>query len=408
MPIPKRRMKWVLPEVVDPSARKCYTVTVPNDINHIAAFMGAIYALSRPYSWGDDPDHTALAVGEVWAKIFDNLIAGDCTLGVGGDMQFRQSGCALEYSIDCVHWIVLYDPTDCIAGAGQPVGGGQPGSGECRSWRLSLQANGQTLLPVQVSAGDTIQITGATGGATDTTDPLLPTAWFCPSGAGYILGSCAGETTSPAANDPLQTVPHMRLIALVDGVFYDAFNTTITVPSGVDHANCIFLVNDEEPGDNAGSYSFNVEYCAELAPWCRQFDFTTDDQGWAASQDSAEYVAGTGWQHFNGTPAGDNLIISAPEQATPYHVTQVIVTLSEDLVGDNPICATAQNECSEAIEIQQASQTVYTFDTVFDTSDLCITVDPHYQGQQGEWIVPLIVSVEVSGTGVNPFGESNC
>jgi hypothetical protein len=78
------------------------------------------------------------------------------------------------------------------------------------------------------------------------------------------------------------------------------------------------------------------------------------------------------------------------------------------LVGDNPICATAQNECSEAIEIQQASQTVYTFDTVFDTSDLCITVDPHYQGQQGEWIVPLIVSVEVSGTGVNPFGESNC
>jgi len=57
--------RYVLPEEVDPEERLCATVPVPNDPDHIAAFMGAVYGLSKPYVWGNDEAHTAIDVAKV-------------------------------------------------------------------------------------------------------------------------------------------------------------------------------------------------------------------------------------------------------------------------------------------------------------------------------------------------------
>lgn len=66
-------MRWALPEVVDPENRLCYSVPVPDDRLHIAAFMGALFLLTKPYSWANDEDHTALDVAAVWKPIFDEV-----------------------------------------------------------------------------------------------------------------------------------------------------------------------------------------------------------------------------------------------------------------------------------------------------------------------------------------------
>jgi len=73
-------MKWVLPDVVNPPSRKCFTVLVPDEEHHIAAFRGALLALSSGYSWADDEAHTAKDVAAVWNDVVNNVF--ECGPGI--------------------------------------------------------------------------------------------------------------------------------------------------------------------------------------------------------------------------------------------------------------------------------------------------------------------------------------
>lgn len=64
---------YSLPVVVDPPETLCVCVPVPDEQFHRAAFLGQLYALGRAFTWGDDPDHTALVAAEVWYNIFINV-----------------------------------------------------------------------------------------------------------------------------------------------------------------------------------------------------------------------------------------------------------------------------------------------------------------------------------------------
>jgi hypothetical protein len=317
--------KWVLPLVVDPPKSKCYVVRVPLDPYHIAAFLGAMADLCSAYKWADDVSHTARDVARVWRKIVDGLVAFDCSVGKGDEMNFRQNGCVLEFSIDCVNWQVLYDPSECIAerGTQHPPAGDVP-VGECKDFDVALQANGYYLLPVPVSGDFTVEVTNARGGWNDGSGAYPPadiSAWFCPSGEAYLLGACSGGGTM-LGDDPLPSVNHMRLIALIDGIFYDAFNTTINVPSGTASVGVQFQANDPSPGDNSGSIFFHVRVCeSTVSTWTKKFDFSAGQQGWDAvkgSFDTDHFV-----QHpYDGT--NDNCVLRVefcfPEVA---HITGV-------------------------------------------------------------------------------------
>lgn len=62
-------MPYELPEIVDPE-KISFCIAIPNEIWHIRAFWGAMWTLTRPYNWGDDEDHTALAVAQVWRDLW--------------------------------------------------------------------------------------------------------------------------------------------------------------------------------------------------------------------------------------------------------------------------------------------------------------------------------------------------
>jgi len=65
--------KWVLPITINPPARKCFTILVPDEELHVAAFRGALLSLASGYNWADDPLHKARLVARVWKDVVDNV-----------------------------------------------------------------------------------------------------------------------------------------------------------------------------------------------------------------------------------------------------------------------------------------------------------------------------------------------
>jgi len=266
--MPKQeRMKWVLPTVVHPPTSVCFEIQVPNERHYIGAFLGAIYLLSKPYAWGDDAAHTALEVGAVWRQIFDNLRRNNCNVCPpdnsfileDNDMELRQEGCLLQAKCFDGSWVTIYDPTNCItSGSVNPTPGPQLTPGTCAKYPFALQANNQAVLPVHVSPGDTIQIEDPSGAWSGDNG----TQWNCIDGSIFILGGCVGSAGTDGG-DPLPTAPHMSLIALIDGSYYQIQPGVFPVPSGVTpDSQVMFLANDSDRSDNLGSISFTAEVCA--------------------------------------------------------------------------------------------------------------------------------------------------
>jgi len=309
--MPKQKpMQWVLPEVVNPPDTVCFQINVPNERHHIGAFFGAIYLLSKPYAWGDDPDHTAIEVGAVWRRIFDNLIAGNCTIPAkpgsagadGGDenliRQNPDNPCELQTSINGVDWCTFADISLCVGGSPQPgAGSPQPPAGGCQSYRAVFPASTQWLLPTIVNTGDTLEVSNLSG----VTNDGGSLDWRCPDGDLFFAGACAGSTFLNGT-DPLPTVPHMRVIAQIGTSFYDVINGVFTVPSGITNAQVSFQVNDDPISNDQGQIAFDVNVCNNAsAAWSHTFNFTANDGGfqnivYPSGNPTATWVATSGWE----------------------------------------------------------------------------------------------------------------
>lgn len=64
-----------LPSLADDGSRLCVRINIPNIPAHRQAFIGAIYNLTRWYSWGRDEAHSALAIAHVWRDVFNDMMA---------------------------------------------------------------------------------------------------------------------------------------------------------------------------------------------------------------------------------------------------------------------------------------------------------------------------------------------
>jgi len=69
MPKPKSDGGWLLPAIIDPPERKAVCICIPNEINHVTAFWGALQELSYWFNWQRDAEHKALPTSLVWADI---------------------------------------------------------------------------------------------------------------------------------------------------------------------------------------------------------------------------------------------------------------------------------------------------------------------------------------------------
>ena len=274
---------WTLPEINEPKL-SCITIPIPDDFYHKLAFFGQLDELSKWWNWERDDAHRGIIAANVWANIAIEAraaIIGDCFGSSSGvnvdDMQLRQNGCVLEYSLDCVTWRTLYDPRLCDQLMGDKPGGSgsKPlAPGECRVFNLVVRADQQNLFPLPVSTGDRITLVTAQGAiATETPAPR----WHCASGLIYFLGDCGGDFIYREL-DPMPAEPHGSLIAQI-GSEYVAINagSELVIPAGHANATMLLQVNDDTYSGNAGEFVIQLKICSGAAvPETDRFDGVLD------------------------------------------------------------------------------------------------------------------------------------
>lgn len=119
MPSPNTDGGWILPDPID-GDRICIVVPVPNVQGHRAAFLGALWDLTRWFNWQRDGAHTAVLAAAVWNEIFEGvavqfddamaLICGDNVVDV---RQNETDPCILEKTTNGVTWVPFADLRLC-------------------------------------------------------------------------------------------------------------------------------------------------------------------------------------------------------------------------------------------------------------------------------------------------------
>lgn len=191
----------------------------------------------------------------------ERISKGSISLEVEDCMRLRikpDDPCVIQNECTPGVWEDWYDPRSCIVGFSvQPPPAGELETGDCQEFDIRVDGNGRAILPIPVQAGDTIEISGATGGWSSN-----PLSWWCPSGQSYTLGACTTMGTPVGGGFPLPDKAIGRLIAEIDGVFYDAFNTVIGIPDTVSGSVDVYLqMNDNDLTNNAGGISVHVKVC---------------------------------------------------------------------------------------------------------------------------------------------------
>jgi len=299
----QKPMKWPLPDVVHPPDSVCFQIMVPNERHYIGAFYGAMFLLSKPYAWGDDPAHTAIEVGAVWRAIFDDLIAGNCPItppaavhgGILEDFEMP-----LRVDCDCNVWITCCDGTEkqlLTADQVRQLVGGQPGTdttipgaGECATIHGTTGAAAPWYLPPVVSDGDTLELLFSSGAWNDGGE----VAWRLSNGDQFFNGQNVGNPFT-SGTDPLPSANHMAMLALIDGSYYDLSAGVVTVPGGVSNAQVLILPNDDVLTNNAGEITFDIKVCNnQPVTWQHTFNFQLNTQGWSV-RDEGAWAPGSGF-----------------------------------------------------------------------------------------------------------------
>jgi len=308
--------KWVLPLVVDPPTRTCYTIPVPDDPQHRAAFRGALLNLASATKWQYDPAHTAKEAAAVWREIYDLVVEceNSTTTPESWDEDLTSLCEALRYQNGKLQALCCGTWTDI---SGQPAQGWLPGatgsgvtppsSGACKTYNAQLSGNGYWYSPFVVSSGDTIAVSNAKGA---TYNPAA-VIWQCPDGSLFFAGACISSTVTAAGN-PLPAVLSGKLIAKIGSTFYDVSNGgTFTVPGGISSQPVQFQINYASLTGSSGDITFDVVYCNNAATsYTHTFDFTITNGGFAPLSGLAlngSWTPGTGWVAGTGVSGGVNV-----------------------------------------------------------------------------------------------------
>lgn len=260
--------RYTLPDTINPTGTKCFTVYVPNEKFYIAAFRGQMKALASAYAWQDDDSHLALDAANRWKTVLANI--GDCEVP---NIQFRQpSFCELEYSVDggitwshagnfadCANGKILDAIADGVVSPAQQQPASPPVSGlSCKDFYVTLNANGVWACPVPIASNYTVTVSQAQGGWYD--GDVFKT-WVCANGGQYFLQECGGTPYPAESGDPLQSAGHMVLVGHYGSTWFSPLSGAYTVPQGTAQSNLFFQANDGTLSDNQGSIAFKVTIC---------------------------------------------------------------------------------------------------------------------------------------------------
>lgn len=302
-----QKSRWTLPQVLHPPTYRKFTVCVPNERFYIAAFQGLLVELTYSKNWQRDGTHTAAEVSRIWQTIIDGLQMGDCVPDCPvaiSESDYEMSICEqLRFhngklqGLCCGEWTDITGQAGLVGGPTQQGSGGQtPAPGACTTYHAQFAASSQYLVPALVSAGDVLTFSNANGAGQDGT--VSP--WHCPNGQTFFANACVGSGGT-SGGDPAPAIFHMRLVALINGVYYEADSGVVTVPGGVSNAQIIIQANDSTLSDNSGSYALDIEVCNNQATInSHTFDFAVGDGGFTIEANGGDpggvYVLGAGWK----------------------------------------------------------------------------------------------------------------
>lgn len=431
----------------DPGTDRCINVWIPDSPEYLELFGTAMRWLMNGFKYERDLTHK----GEAQARAFTRAYAAHLLSGCEGDcvpnLQFRQTDCLLEYSLDSgLTWQTAYTGDDCLTAriadgtilggsaiddaiaAGKIASASQPGPqtppvvGGCVRFNVTLQANQVWHCPVPVGDRDTITVTGTFGGWHDgnVLDP-----WRCPDGYVFALGSCGGAQTTEST-DPAPTIKHMRLVGNIQADWFDLYNTTHVVPDGTGESELFIQANDSQLNDNSGSSTFIVEICN--VAWCYRIDFTASDGGFSASNNTewspnaqAVYSAGTGWiqqQCVNVNNGGHSSILQLSKTfASPFTVLSVraVYDYTHGSLVYNPTTSLAVLNGATQVGLAQSAtpdtdgtNKVLTINTPLTIDTVTLYCNPALYAPPGSDGYATLKSIQFTGSGTNPFGSSNC
>lgn len=304
--------KWVLPGTVNPAGRRCFTIQVPDEEQHIAAFRGAMLDLASGYKWADDPTHKAREVALVWRDVIEQMEdcvqillrpnpLDDCELQISYDngatweTRFNAYSCATRAIID------QFGPDSSQPGSrsqpGEQPGGAAPAPAQCFDLDLTVNANSMLLIPLALASGWTLTFTQVKGAWNDGN---IGHDWVCPTGHAFFLGTCSALVEGTDAADPIPTSPHMLFIMrLADGTYVapPIDGTAYVIPASQPAGNYFLLANDSVLSDNQGSVALHLLACN--TGWCYHFDFSLNNQSFVAYN-----CAGDCGDSCNSGPAG--------------------------------------------------------------------------------------------------------
>lgn len=265
-----------IPEPLNPPPNEglgdfCFTV----DGKWIPYLVAVVKTLAIERTWISENRRVTDEARNLMAAI---MHARPCTSPATGGLEMEDCmGCCLRWNdgvlemFSCGEWQAVPGTPGGVPGPGGstlPPSGGQPAPGECREYNLLLNANMATILPIQVSTGDTVQVSAFKGAWSDAFPDPVTAIWYCANGAIYALGFCSGAQHTEGG-DPLPTAPHMGLIAEVGGIGtyldFSLDGVIQGIPAGVTDENLTFIPNDSTPGDNLGGVSFHVKVCKGAA-----------------------------------------------------------------------------------------------------------------------------------------------
>jgi hypothetical protein len=415
MPLSYGRSRYVLPQTVNPSGRVCYVVPVPDDKQHIAAFLGQIYDLAWSKSWQSDPTHKAADVSRVWQDIFDELIQGPCEVV---NIRLKPTDfCTIQLTTDGgVTWVDVADLSACanaavvagiqtaiddgvLAPQGQLGQGAAPSPGSCVIYHVQVDGVGAWHCPIPLSDGDEV-ITENVNGAW-CAGPALLNLWYCPNGQQFVLGACADPPIMDGA-DPLVTQPHMRFIAGYGPTptYVDAFDATITIPVGSGNVDFWLQPNDSVQADNFGSVSAKVTVCKSL--WTHTFNFLVADGGFSTSNPiyTHQWTSGVGWETTSAQP-GMDLVRTVPGNCNIIHAEMHYHCDAFSGPDRNVNCYTylspTQNLFFNVTPLT-GDQVISGSGSLLNPAILHFTLIPGHTGNYGK-----VTSLIVRGTGLDPF-----
>jgi len=90
MPRPNTDGGFLLPVELDPP-RRCVQLHIPDDVNHIRAFWGALDELQMWFSWQRDNDKTGTLVAQIWRDV----------LTLAHELFDSDNPCPCEEPMDC-------------------------------------------------------------------------------------------------------------------------------------------------------------------------------------------------------------------------------------------------------------------------------------------------------------------